>query len=136
MNMRRLALFGLIMLLSACAEMSTRNTQLDLTLIQYEKTLRWSGIEQTNSYRKQPINFSSQQLAMFKKIKVTGYDIIQTSYSNSELKQLLVNQLVEVRFINEDTQVERSFREQQTWEWDEEAKRWWLVSPFPHITLR
>jgi hypothetical protein len=67
---------------------------------------------------------------------VTGYDIIQTSYSNSELKQLLVNQLVEVRFINEDTQVERSFREQQTWEWDEEAKRWWLVSPFPHITLR
>ena len=134
--MRRLALFGLIMLLSACAEMSTRNTQLDLTLIQYEKTLRWAGIEQTNSYRKQPINFSSQQLAMFKKIKVTGYDIIQTSYSNSELKQLLVNQLVEVRFINEDTQVERSFREQQTWEWDEVAKRWWLVSPFPHITLR
>ena len=134
--MRRLALFGLIMLLSACAEMSTRNTQLDLTLIQYEKTLRWAGIEQTNSYRKQPINFSSQQLTMFKKIKVTGYDIIQTSYSNSELKQLLVNQLVEVRFINEDTQVERSFREQQTWEWDEVAKRWWLVSPFPHITLR
>ena len=134
--MRRLALFGLIVLLSACAEMSTRNTQLDLTLIQYEKTLRWSGLEQTNRYRKQPINFTSQQLAMFKKIKVTGYDTIQTTYSNTELKQLRINQLVEVRFINEDTQVERKYSDQQTWEWDEEAKRWWLVSPFPHITLR
>jgi hypothetical protein len=134
--MRRLVLFGLIVLLSACAEMSTRNTQLDLTLIQYEKTLRWSGIEQTNAYRKQPINFTSQQLAMFKKVKVTGYDIIQTTYSNSELKQLRIDQLVEVRFINEDTQIERKYSEQQTWEWDKDAKRWWLVSPFPHITLR
>lgn len=134
--MRRLVLFGLVVLISACAEMSTRNTQLDLTLIQYEKTLRWSGIEQTNAYRKQPINFTSQQLAMFKKIKVTGYDTIQSTYSYSDLKQLRINQLVEVRFINQDTQVERKYSEQQTWEWDEEAKRWWLVSPFPHITLR
>jgi hypothetical protein len=134
--MRRLVLFGLVVLISACAEMSTRNTQLDLTLIQYEKTLRWSGIEQTNTYRKQPINFTSQQLAMFKKIKVTGYDTIQSTYSYSELKQLRINQLVEVRFINQDTQIERKYSEQQTWEWDEEAKRWWLVSPFPDITLR
>ena len=134
--MRRLVLFGLVVLISACAEMSTRNTQLDLTLIQYEKTLRWSGIEQTNTYRKQPINFTSQQLAMFKKIKVTGYDTIQSTYSYNELKQLRINQLVEVRFINQDTQIERKYSEQQTWEWDEEAKRWWLVSPFPDITLR
>ena len=134
--MRRLALIGLVVLLSACAEMSTRNSQLDLTLIQYEKTLRWSGVEQTNQYRKQPINFTSRQLAMFKKIKVTGYDVIQTSYANDQVKQLRVSQLVEVRFVNEDTQVERKFSEQQTWEWDDEAKRWWLVSPFPHITLR
>ena len=134
--MRRLVLFGLVVLISACAEMSTRNTQLDLTLIQYEKTLRWSGIEQTNTYRKQPINFTSQQLAMFKKIKVTGYDTIQSTYAYNELKQLRINQLVEVRFINQDTQIERKYSEQQTWEWDEEAKRWWLVSPFPDITLR
>lgn len=134
--MRRLALFGLIVLFSACAEMSTRNTQLELTLIQYEKTLRWSGIEQTNAYRKQPINFSPQQLAMFKKIKVTGYDTKQTSYSHTELKQLLVRQVVEVRFVNQDTQVERKYTEQQIWEWDEKAERWWLVSPFPEITLR
>ena len=134
--MRRLVLFGLIVMLSACAEMSTRNTQLDLTLIQYEKTLRWSGIEQTNAYRKQPIKFSSQQLAMFKKIKVTGYDTIQSSYSHNELKQLLVHQMVEVRYVNQDTQVERKYTEQQTWEWDEDAKRWWLTSPFPQISLR
>jgi len=135
MHMRRLALFALIALLSACAEMSTRNTQLELTLIQYEKTLRWSGIEQTNVYRKQPINFSPQQLAMFKKIKVTGYDTLQSSYSHTELKQLLVHQTVEVRFINQDTQVERKYTEQQTWEWDDDAERWWLVSPFPTISL-
>ena len=134
--MQRLALFALIVLLSACAEMSTRNSQLELTLIQYEKTLRWSAMEQTNTYRKQPINFSPQQLAMFKKIKVTGYDTIQTSYSNSDLKQLLVHQTVEVRFINQDTQVERKYTDQQTWEWDDKAKRWWLVSPFPTISLR
>lgn len=134
--MQRLALVGLVVLLSACAEMSTQNTQLELTLIQYEKTLRWSGIEQTNIYRKQPINFSPQQREMFKKIKVTGYDTIQTSYSHSELKQVLVHQLVEVRFVNQDTQVEHKYTEQQTWEWDESAKRWWLVSPFPAISLR
>jgi hypothetical protein len=136
MNMQRLALVGLVVLLSACAEMSTQNTQLELTLIQYEKTLRWSGIEQTNIYRKQPINFSPAQREMFKKIKVTGYDTLQTSYSHSELKQVLVHQLVDVRFINEDTQVEHKYTEQQTWEWDENAKRWWLVSPFPTISLR
>ena len=134
--MQRLALIGLVVLLSACAEMSTRNSQLDLTLIQYEKTLRWSGLEQTNTYRKQPINFTSQQLAMFKKIKVTGYDVIQTSYRDDKVKQLQVIQVVEIRYVNEDTQVERKFSEQQIWEWDKEANRWWLVSPFPKISLR
>jgi hypothetical protein len=134
--MRRLLMIGLVVLLTACAEVSTRNTQLDLTLIQYEKTLRWSGVEQTNQFRKEPINFSSRQLAMFKKIKVTGYDVIQTSYRDDKIKQLQVIQLVEVRFVNEDTQVEKKFSEQQVWEWDKEAGRWWLVSPFPNISLR
>ena len=134
--MRRLLMIGLVVLLTACAEVSTRNTQLDLTLIQYEKTLRWSGVEQTNQFRKEPINFSSRQLAMFKKIKMTGYDVIQTSYRDDKIKQLQVIQLVEVRFVNEDTQVEKKFSEQQVWEWDKEAGRWWLVSPFPDISLR
>ncbi|NNF97073.1 MAG: hypothetical protein HKM94_09125 [Halobacteria archaeon] len=134
--MRHLALIGLVVLLSACAEVSTRNTQLDLTLIQYEKALRWSSLEQTNQFRKQPINFTSRQLAMFKKIKVTGYDVINTSYRDNKLKQLQVIQLVEIRYVNEDTQVERKFSEQQIWEWDKDAKRWWLVSPFPKISLR
>ena len=134
--MQRLALIGLVVLLSACAEMSTRNTQLDLTLIQYEKALRWSGIEQINQYRKEPVHFTSQQLAKFKKIKVTGYDVIQTSYRDDKVKQLQVIQVVEFRYVNEDTQVERKFSEQQVWEWDKDAKRWWLVSPFPDIPLR
>lgn len=134
--MRRLVLIGLVIVLTACAEASTRNTNLDLTLIRYEKALRWSGVAQTNQFRKEPINFSSQQLAMFKKIKVTGYDIIQTSYRDDKLKQLQVIQLVEVRYVNEDTQIERKFSEQQVWEWDDEASRWWLVSPFPQISLR
>ena len=134
--MRRLVLIGLVVLLTACAEMSTSNTQLDLTLIQYEKTLRWSGVEQTNQFRKEPINFSSRQLAMFEKIKVTGYDVIQTSYRDDKLKQLQVIQLVEVRFVNEDTQVEKKFNEQQIWEWDKDTSRWYLVSPFPNISLR
>ena len=134
--MRRLVLIGLVVLLTACAEMSTSNTQLDLTLIQYEKTLRWSGVEQTNQFRKEPINFSSRQLAMFEKIKVTGYDVIQTSYRDDKLKQLQVIQLVEVRFVNEDTQVEKKFSEQQIWEWDKDTSRWYLVSPFPNISLR
>ena len=136
MNMRRLVLIGLAILLSACAEVSTRNTQLDLTLIQYEKALRWSGVEQTNQYRKEPIHFTSRQLAMFKKIKVTGYDVINTSYAYDQVKQLRVVQLVEIRYVNEDTQVERKFNEQQIWEWDKETDRWWLISPFPKISLR
>ena len=134
--MRRLALIGLVVLLFACAEVSTRNTQLDLTLIQYEKALRWSSVEQTNQFRKDPINFSSRQLAMFKKIKVTGYDVIQTSYRDDKIKQLQVIQLVEVRYVNEDTQVEKKFSEQQVWEWDKDTSRWYLVSPFPKISLR
>jgi len=134
--MRRLALIGLVILLSACAEVSTRNTQLDLTLIQYEKALRWSGIEQINQFRKEPINFTPSQLAMLKKIKVTGYDIVQTSYRDDKLKQLQVIQLVQIRYVNEDTQIERKFNEQQIWEWDSDADRWWLVSPFPKIPLR
>jgi len=136
MNMQRLALIGLVVLLSACAEMSTRNSQLDLTLIQYEKALRWSGIEQINQYRKEPIDFTPQQIAMFRKIKVTGYDVIQTSYRDDKVKQLQVIQVVEFRYVNEDTQVERKFSEQQVWEWDKDVKRWWLVSPFPKISLR
>ena len=134
--MRRLLLLGLVVVLSACAEVATRNTELDLTLIQYEKTLRWTGIAQTNQFRKEPINFSQRQLAMFKKIKVTGYDVIQTSYRDDKIKQLQIIQLVEVRFVNEDTQVEKKFSEQQVWEWDNDASRWWLVSPFPAISLR
>ena len=134
--MRHLLLIGLVVVLTACAETSTRNTQLDLTLIQYEKALRWSGVEQANQFRKEPVNFSQHQLAMFKKIKVTGYDIVQTTYRDDKLKQLQVTQLVEIRFVNEDTQIEKRFTDQQVWEWDENTKRWWIVSPFPKFSFR
>ena len=54
----------------------------------------------------------------------------------SEPGEGLYEQVVELRVVNRNTQVERIITDRQKWRWDAVAKRWWLVSGLPDLDAR
>jgi len=63
-------------------------------------------------------------------IKVTGYDRLTGLLPTDEEKRSF-RLMASIRYVHLDRQVERNITDQQTWEWDEEAKRWWRTNPIP-----
>ena len=45
----------------------------------------------------------------------------------------LYEQVVEIRFVNRNTQVEKLVTDRQRWRWDPGASRWWLASGLPDL---
>ena len=65
--------------------------------------------------------------ATYKEIQVTAYNLKSAAY----VDPLTYQQRVEVRYIDINTQVEKSLVDKQAWRYDAVAKRWWLVSGLP-----
>ena len=47
-----------------------------------------------------------------------------------------MEQSVEIRLINRNTQAERIVMDTQIWRWNEKAKRWWLTTGLPDFTAK
>jgi hypothetical protein len=47
-----------------------------------------------------------------------------------------MEQIVEIRLINRNTQAERIVTDVQIWRWDEKAKRWWLTTGLPSFAAK
>jgi hypothetical protein len=65
----------------------------------------------------------------YRQFQVSGYEV----RVSQQLSDVEYEQQVEIRLVNRHTQVERVITDRQTWRWDPEAKRWWLVSGLPKL---
>ncbi len=129
-----LCLFAAV-LLAACSG-ARRTSELDLTLMSYESSVRWGDFEgawaMVDPEYKEKHPLSSTDWERFKQIRVAGY----RASGHSEIEEGKVAQAVEVEVINVHTQTPRLVVDRQIWKWDPEAKRWWLTTGLPDITQR
>jgi hypothetical protein len=124
--------------LGACAtdSMRSKQTLLEETLRAYAATIRWGEIAQAQAFL-DPMELPAHPppaLAheRFRQVKVSGYDE-QPAVPTGENE---VRQVVQIDLVNVNTQAARSIVDRQVWRYDEEARRWWLVSGLPDISRR
>lgn len=104
------------------------------TLYDYEGTVRWSEFDKAAAFLDgawlvaHPV--TALDMSRYKQVRVTGYDV-RAKKGNSDGT---FEQVVEIRLINVNTQVERTIVDHQIWRWDEPNKHWWLTTGLPDIT--
>jgi hypothetical protein len=129
-------------LLVACStnpieKMKNKETVLEDTLKLYAATIRWGddmtqglGFVDPEYLKIHPM--SELDLARYKQVKVTGYDDAPAApISDTEVRQV-----VQISFINVNTQTMRQVVDNQVWRYDAAQKRWWLTTGLPDITRR
>lgn len=132
----RAALFACLAMLVAvfggCASAGPKADALQRVQYAWSGAIRWGDFDGAwgmldPKYREQhPI--SALEMERYGQIQVTHYR------DNGALRDLEAGTAmrdIEIGVVNRHTLAERTARYQETWRWDEEAKRWWLTSGMP-----
>ena len=139
MNSKPLRVFApvlALLLLTACGSMGAQRNPRDQALYSYVSAVRWSDFNAALAFvdpetlRTRPM--TDLESERYKQFQVAGYEV----KSASEPGEGLYEQVVELRLVNKNTQVERIITDRQQWRWDAQAKRWWLVSGLPDLDAR
>ena len=123
----------LLVLLTACGSMGGQRSPRDQMLYHYVSAIRWSDFDKAVAFidpkvlEERPV--TSFDLERYKQFQVSGYDV----RSGNEPAEGEYEQVVEIRFVNRHTQVEKIVTDRQHWRYDAEAKRWWLTTDLPRL---
>ena len=124
------------LILAACAG-TTKNLELDQTLLQYGKYIRWSQYEAALAMHHPKYLFdhpvSKLDIDRLNLFKVTGYAASERNVSSEGNR---VEQRVEIRMYHTARAREISINHDQLWEYDPELGRWLLHSGLPDVTSR
>lgn len=108
--------------------------QLEIVQYKYAAAIRWNEFEMAWSHvdptfrREHPLSDLDKE--RLKQIQITGYE----EKTIEPLDDGSIEQMVEIRLINRNTQTERIVMDTQVWRWDAAAKRWWLSSGLPDFS--
>ncbi len=119
--------FILSVFLLGCSEAEIER-HMEETLFSYERAIRWLSLVDASAFQKRPEHITDEEIQRHKKIRVTAYNVIQIQYAPKK-----VMQMVEIRYYHKDNPVERSMIDRQTWEYDEERERWYLITALPRF---
>jgi len=132
----RMLLSSLALMLAGCAMApSSMNPQED-ALESYALAVRWSEYADAWAHvdpvlrQLQPL--TELEMERFKQFQVTGYDL----KGRGPAPDGGLQQTVEIRLVNRNTQLERTMVDHQHWRWDPAAKRYWLTSGLPDFTSK
>ena len=131
---RLLLLVLLVMLLAGCPEGIERKPTADNLLADYAAAIRWNEFDKAVDFI-DPAQRVAQPLTdlereRFKQVQVTGYEVKDRDVGADGS----ITQVVEIRLVNRNTQLERSFIDRQAWRFDPAAKRLWLTSGLPDFS--
>ena len=119
------------LLLTACAAVddSKKSITLDKALWQYETAIRWVDFGTANSMRRtEGTAVYSPDPAMLKNIKVTSYEVMNTTTSADHSE---VNMTVEIVYYHDERMKLETLTDHQTWKYDPEIKAWYITTPLP-----
>jgi len=134
--MKKLLIALVIMaLLQACGGRMGKKQNLDHTLYQYAKVMRWADFDQAINFidpeADEDIKPTELEINRFKQFGVSSYvprPILPGPDENS------IIQTVELKLYNIHTKREKAVVDRQIWRYDEDKKRWFLDSGLPKIT--
>ena len=120
--------------LAACdATMGGSRARSD-AMTEYGAAVRWNEFERAMTFL-DPAEvaahpFTDLERERLKQLQVTGYMVKASRQDDAGG----LEQDVEIRVVNRNTQRERIMMDHQRWRWDAEAKRYWLQSGLPDFT--
>lgn len=126
----------LALLLSACAGVGSEKNKLEETLYLYAGAVRWGEVEQIIAFH-DPKGLeesppSDLELERWRQLRVTGY----RSRAREPQPDGSIVHYAEIEFMNRHTLITSSLLDREVWRYDEDAKRWWLVSGLPDLDRR
>lgn len=128
-NMALLVMLTVAVLTAGCAGVSERAQALDTVTRAYEKHLRWGKFEEARAFRKGAQEYlTDSERRRLQNIRVTGYDMLNSSVSPDQMTAIL---MVRIRYFHDEYAIEKTFIDQQKWQFDETLGRWFLESPIP-----
>lgn len=115
-------------------KMATKTDKaLEASLKNYSLAVRWNDFEMAAESLDPTLlkgeKFSEQDENYYKSYQISGYSLKTSAYSDPEHYM----QRIELRIIDQNTQVERVKIDKQSWRYDAAAKRWWLISGLPKL---
>ena len=128
-----LILLLLLALLQACGGRMSKKQNLDHTLYQYAKVIRWADFDQAVNFidpKSDDVKPTELALNRLKQFGVSSYvprPILPGPDENS------IIQNVNLKLYNIHTKREKVVLDRQVWRYDEEQKRWFLDSGLPDI---
>ena len=135
-NPLRWILVAALLVLSACAQLQTGGQPRDWALDEYGMAIRWNEFDQALQFidpalrAQQPMTDLERE--RLKQIQVTGYEV-KTRELGADGG---IVQTVEIRVVNRNTQIERSFIDRQAWQLGADGKSYWLASGLPDFSAR
>ena len=118
-------------LLQACAAIddSKKTISLDQSLYFYESAMRWADFTAANSLRRyKGAPAPATDPAKLKRIKITGYDVLNSVPSDDESSVYIT---VKISYYDEDNLKLTSVTDNQVWQYDAEKDTWHITTPLP-----
>ena len=122
-----LCMLGFWFVLSGCIS-DPKIVDLEDTLRAYDRVVRWGNYQMIPSFRSKEKADEVLDYDRLKSIRVTGYAKKQFRVSD---KGTEADQLVEIRYYDENVAREKIEIDKQKWTYDHDEGRWVLVSDLP-----
>ena len=131
-RLNRWSIAWLVLLaVTACSGAPSKLNPRDAALTEYGAALRWNEFDRALAFVDPEVRLSQPMTDLererLKQIQVTGYEV-KSSQPNEDGS---ISQVVEIRLISKNTQVERVLTDRQAWRWDAASKHFWLTSGLP-----
>lgn len=121
-----------VLLIIGCAtyESGKQMNLYDETSRAYDRAIRWGEFEEAYTYKKLSDRDNKvPDLEEYRQIRVTAYKVKKTIVDEQSFKRVL--RIVDIQYYRMSNVTVKTFVDRQKWEYDEEQKRWYLVSELP-----
>ena len=124
-------LFALtLLLLAACSSVS--HPKVDMRE-EYSRAVRWSEWDLAWQFidplQRKSLVLPGEEQDRLRDVKVTAYMV-----RNAEPQpDGTLNQLVEIHYVDQATQIEKVARVQEVWRTDDDGEHWWLTTGLPRF---
>jgi len=119
------------LVLSGCKTNVSREDAIEQALILYEQAMRWQSPRQAYQFLRPDIR-PTQVPDWIDNIRVVGYETLDPPV---EIEKGLVVQRVEIKYVNQQTQIMYSLVDDQVWTETEDGKSWERANPIPLFPL-
>jgi hypothetical protein len=128
-----LLVLAIVPLTSDAKSASKTDKALEVGLKAYSLAVRWNDFEAASESIDPNLvkgeRFSEQDESYYKNFQISGYTLKTSAY----IDPAHYTQRIELRIIDQNTQVERTKIDKQSWRFDVLTKRWWLTSGLPKL---